>query len=140
MQHAAPLFEGKRDFAALATQETRTTLREVYLCHLEAQGRDLTLTVAADGFLRGMVRATVGTLLEVGAGKLNAHDAIPDLLSQRTGQKLGRTSPRMGCTFSRRGTRRGRRKFRGRLLNTSYIKFDCFFLTFVLSSEHDPRD
>jgi len=32
---AAPVFEGERDYAALATKETRSTVRDVYLCRLE---------------------------------------------------------------------------------------------------------
>ena len=90
MQKAAAFFEGSRDFAALATQETRGTLRTLYLCRLEVQGRDLTLHIAADGFLRNMVRTVVGTLLYVGEGKLEPHD-IPLILESKDRRRAGRT-------------------------------------------------
>ena len=117
MQQAAPLFEGKRDFAALATQETRTTLRTVYLCHLDVQGRDLTLTIAADGFLRGMVRATVGTLLEVGAGKLELTD-IPELLALRDRSKAGKNVAPHGLYFLEAGYEAWSGETRRRLLGS----------------------
>lgn len=102
MQEAAPHFEGTRDFAALATQEVRPTVRTVYLCRLEAAGPDLTLHVAADGFLRNMVRALAGTLLWVGAGKLSPAD-IPALLEQKDRRRMGPNVPPHGLYFAEAG-------------------------------------
>lgn len=102
MQRSAPLFEGAHDFAALATQETRTTVRTVYLSRLEASGPDLTLHVAADGFLRNMVRAVVGTLLYVGEGKL-APEAVPALLASRDRRRAGPNAPPHGLYFAEAG-------------------------------------
>lgn len=102
MRRAAPLFEGKRDFATLATQETRTTERQVFLCRLEARGGKLTLHVAADGFLRGMVRALVGTLLWVGEGKLEPDD-IPALLTSRRRCQAGKNVAPHGLYFAEAG-------------------------------------
>ena len=98
MQRAAPLFEGSRDFAALATQETRNTERTVYRCRLGRSGRDLTLHIAADGFLRGMVRATLGTLLRVGSGKLSPAD-IPAILESKDRRRAGENVPPHGLYF-----------------------------------------
>ncbi len=102
MLRAAPLFEGRRDFAALATQEERGTEREVYLCRLERAGQDLTLHVAADGFLRGMVRGIVGTLLHVGEGKLEPED-IPELLEARDRRNFGPNAPAHALYFAEAG-------------------------------------
>jgi tRNA pseudouridine38-40 synthase len=41
--------------------------------------------ITADRFLRNMVRATVGTLLEVGAGKLSASDVTEILAAKDRG-------------------------------------------------------
>ena len=117
MQQAAPLFEGRRDFAALATQETRTTLRTVHLCHLDVQGRNLTLTIAADGFLRGMVRATVGTLLEVGAGKLKPAD-VTELLDSKERSRAGKNVSPHGLYFLEAGYEAWSEEVRKRLLST----------------------
>ncbi len=102
MQTAAPHFEGTRDFAALATQETRPTVRTVFLCRLAAHEADLTLHVAADGFLRNMVRALVGTLLGVGEGKVSP-SAIPALLDTKDRRRLGPNVPPHGLYFAEAG-------------------------------------
>lgn len=102
MHRTAPYFEGKHDFAALATQETRSTVRTVYQCQLKQQGRDLTLHIAADGFLRNMVRAVVGTLLNVGTGKLEPA-AIPSILASRDRNRAGENVPACGLYFAEAG-------------------------------------
>lgn len=99
---AASLFEGAHDFAALATQETRTTERTVYLCQLTRYDRDITLHVAANGFLRGMVRAMVGTLLEVAHGKRQP-TSIPELLASRDRAQAGHNAPAHGLYFVEAG-------------------------------------
>ncbi len=102
MQKAAPLFEGAHDFAALATQETRGTVRTLHMCRLGAQGLDLTLHVVGDGFLRNMVRAIVGTLLYVGEGKLTPED-VPEILASRDRQRAGPNVPPHGLYFAEAG-------------------------------------
>lgn len=102
MRRAAPLFEGRHDFAALATQETRGTVRTVLCCRLDALGRDLTLHVAADGFLRNMVRGAVGTLLYVGEGKLTPED-IPHILASKDRRRAGPNVPPHGLYFAEAG-------------------------------------
>jgi tRNA pseudouridine38-40 synthase len=74
MQEAAAAFVGRHDFASFATQETRTTVRTLHLCELRVEAGELRLHVAADGFLRHMVRTLVGTLLWVGKGKMRASE------------------------------------------------------------------
>ena len=107
MHAAAPHFEGTHDFAALATQETRPTVRTVFLCRLVVSGPALTLHVAADGFLRNMVRALVGTLLWVGEGKLTPAD-IPALLAAKEPPQNGaERSRRTASTLPKRGTNLG---------------------------------
>jgi tRNA pseudouridine38-40 synthase len=98
MQEAARFFEGKHDFASLATQEIRETIRTVYLCKLEVNGREMNLHIVADGFLRNMVRAVVGTLLEVGEGKRTSNDIKRILESKDRGQ-AGQNVPPHGLYF-----------------------------------------
>jgi len=74
MQKASAQLLGRHDFAAFATQESRTTTRTVLLAELREEAGELRLHIAADGFLRNMVRTIVGTLLWVGVGKLAADD------------------------------------------------------------------
>lgn len=102
MMQAASMFEGKHDFSALATQETRTTVRTVYECRLFCSGRDLFLHISADGFLRNMVRATVGTLIDVGAAKLKASD-IPEILASKNRNRAGKNVLPHGLYFKKAG-------------------------------------
>ena len=102
MRAAASLFVGRHDFAALATRETRSTEREVYLCELRSERGELRLHVAADGFLRSMVRTLVGTLLSVGKGALQPGD-VTAVLASRDRARAGRNVPPHGLYFVEAG-------------------------------------
>jgi tRNA pseudouridine38-40 synthase len=93
MREAAAAVVGRHDFAAFASRETRSTVRTVYLCELRGEGPELHLHVAADGFLRTMVRTLVGTLLWVGKGRLSPAD-FADVLR---GRDRGRAGPTVGA-------------------------------------------
>ena len=73
-----------------------------FLCRLVVSGPALTLHVAADGFLRNMVRALVGTLLWVGEGKLTPA-AIPALLAAKDRRRMGPNVPPHGLYFAEAG-------------------------------------
>jgi tRNA pseudouridine38-40 synthase len=102
MRRAATAFCGEHDFAALATRETRATRRTVHLCELRAERGELRLHVAADGFLRSMVRTLVGTLLAVGKGRM-APEAIPVVLESGDRNRAGRNVPPQGLYFVEAG-------------------------------------
>lgn len=102
MVDAAPHFAGRRDFTSLATQETRSRERTVHLCELREEEGELRLHVAADGFLRGMVRAIAGTLLRVGHGALRP-EGVADLLAARDRTRAGRNVPPHGLYFAHAG-------------------------------------
>lgn len=88
MQEAAAAVVGTHDFSSFATQETRSRTRTVHLCDLREEGTELRLHIAADGFLRNMVRTVVGTLLWIGKGKLAAGD-MPDVIAARDRARAG---------------------------------------------------
>jgi tRNA pseudouridine38-40 synthase len=71
-RRAAALLEGRHDFRAFARSggSQRQTWRRVFVAALAEHGPDLTFRIVGDGFLRGMVRALVGSLLWVADGKL----------------------------------------------------------------------
>ncbi|MBI1265855.1 MAG: tRNA pseudouridine(38-40) synthase TruA [Cryomorphaceae bacterium] len=60
------------DFAAFCKSggNNKTTLCDVRTAKWEQEGSRLVFTITADRFLRNMVRSVVGTLLDVGRGKI----------------------------------------------------------------------
>jgi tRNA pseudouridine38-40 synthase len=102
MQAAAAHVVGPHDFSSFATQETRTRERTVHLCELREEGSELRLHIAADGFLRNMVRTVVGTLLWVGNGRLAAAD-IPALIAARDRSRAGPNVAPHGLYFAEAG-------------------------------------
>jgi len=102
MVRAAPRFEGRHDFSSLATQETRSRVRTVHLCEVRPELGELRLHVAADGFLRGMVRAIAGTLLRLGR-RGQPPDAVDDVLAARDRRRAGPASPPHALYFAEAG-------------------------------------
>ncbi len=70
MRKAAALFEREADFSAFASNRELHPVRTVLRSRLRRKGDEIVYTVTADGFLRYMVRTIVGTLLEVGRGRI----------------------------------------------------------------------
>ena len=95
MNRAAALLCGTRDFSSFEKKgsDNRTSICTVKEARWESlPGGRLIFTVTADRFLRNMVRAMVGTLLEVGRGRIGA-DSIPDLLEAADRGRAGQSVP-----------------------------------------------
>jgi tRNA pseudouridine38-40 synthase len=77
MGAAAAALVGRRDFApfSLTGSDPGTTVRTLARLDVEEQGTLLVITAVGDGFLRGMVRRLVGTLRDVGRGRIRPEDA-----------------------------------------------------------------
>jgi tRNA pseudouridine38-40 synthase len=112
MQAAADLLLGEQDFAAFARelQPGEPTMREVIRCQVDRYRAFVLLRVEANAFLRGMVRALTGTLLEVGTGK-RALETLPELLASRDRRLAGPSAPPQGLCLVK--VRYGQRKHRG---------------------------
>ncbi len=102
MQSAAALLAGRHDFAAfrVAGTATASTICTLRAARLERR-RDLVIvTVAADRFLRQMVRRIIGTLLAVGRGTLTA-DAVAAILEGLDNRRAGPAAPAHGLYLVR---------------------------------------
>jgi tRNA pseudouridine38-40 synthase len=109
MRIAASRYVGPHDFAAFAAStgsedddKERSTVREIYSSELvrSEDGEELVYNVRGRSFLRYMVRKMVGTLLEVGRGKLTPDDILR-LYQLRDRSKSGPTVPPQGlCMVS----------------------------------------
>ena len=73
---AAELIMGYRDFSAFSKRNTqvKSFACEIMESSWERGGGGLIYTVRANRFLRGMVRGLVGTMLQVGRGKLGLEE------------------------------------------------------------------
>ena len=104
MMEAAERFKGTHDFASFAAStgseeddQERSTEREIYASELvrAPAGEELVFTVKGRSFLRYMVRKMVGTLLDIGRGKLVPED-IERLYLIKDRAKSGPTVPPQG--------------------------------------------
>jgi len=73
MNKAARVLFNSEDFTSFSRLHTDVKTNNCKILHAEwmMEKKQLIFTIQADRFLRNMVRAIVGTLLEVGKGKLN---------------------------------------------------------------------
>lgn len=100
MTRAAAYLPGRHDFSAFALaggshgQPFRTIRSAVWT---EA-GEEIVLSVTGDGFLRGMVRALVGTLIDVGLGRREP-ESLAELLQGRPRSEAGPTAPARGLVL-----------------------------------------
>lgn len=101
MQEASVFLEGKHNFQAFAAAggSSKTFERILYVCRIQPDGRHLRLICVGNGFLYHMVRIIVGTLLEVGQGKLPA-ETLPDIIASRERKRAGETAPAHGLTLT----------------------------------------
>jgi tRNA pseudouridine38-40 synthase len=104
MREAAAALVGTHDFAAFqsAGTETSSTVRTIARSELvdSGVGALITYEVTGDGFLRHMVRAIVGTLVEIGRG-WRSRDSMAQLLNGGTRADAGATAPPHGLFLVR---------------------------------------
>src|SRR4029077_16202198 len=107
MRDAAARFVGVHDFTSFAAStgseedaKERSSEREIYSTELvrSPDNEELVFTVRGRSFLRYMVRKMVGTLLDVGRGKLTPGD-INRLFELRDRSKSGPTVPPHGLVM-----------------------------------------
>lgn len=94
MNKAAARLLEYSDFTSFSKVHTdvRTFICKVMQAHWERKDSELIFTIQADRFLRNMVRAVVGSLLEVGKGKINDEDFCR-IIEARDRCKAGTSMP-----------------------------------------------
>jgi tRNA pseudouridine38-40 synthase len=102
MRLATGSLVGRHDFSsfALAGGSHRQPFRRISSAIWEEQGAALHFRIRGEGFLRGMVRSLVGTLLEVGTGRRTSDDFCR-LLIGGTRNAAGPTAPPHGLILER---------------------------------------
>jgi len=101
MREAANDLFGTHDFAAFQAVggTTKTTVRTLTHVDLQKKAERLTLTVQGNAFLYNMVRIIVGTLLEIGKGKLDVH-CFTKAFETKNRRDLGPTAPACGLELT----------------------------------------
>lgn len=97
MQQAAKHLIGKHDFTSLCSSKTMIVdkVRTIYDVKVWEEKGFRYAEVTGSGFLYNMVRIIVGTLHDVGTGKIQSED-IPQILEARDRREAGSTFPPEG--------------------------------------------
>jgi tRNA pseudouridine38-40 synthase len=100
MARAAAALPGRHDFSAfaLAGGSHGQPFRRIVSALWEERGDEWTFRVVGEGFLRGMVRALVGTLVEVGTGR-RTPESFAGLLAGAPRSAAGPTAPAHGLVL-----------------------------------------
>src|SRR5262245_8915816 len=104
MGAAARMIEGRHDFAAFQSvgRDPAHTERTVFSSLVQrSEDRDeIAYEITGDGFLRHMVRAIVGSLVEIGRGG-RPPEWIREVIASRDRSLAGRTAPSAGLCLVR---------------------------------------
>jgi tRNA pseudouridine38-40 synthase len=98
MRKATRRLVGEHDFSSFRSvgSSTRTTVRRVIRAEWKRRQDDLIrFEIEANGFLKQMVRSIVGTLVEVGKGRIDAAE-FRKILDSKDRRKAGPTAPAQG--------------------------------------------
>jgi tRNA pseudouridine38-40 synthase len=104
MQAAADRLLGTRDFASFLGHKSqepagRTTIRTIERADWWQDGPMIGFEITANAFLRHMVRGIVGTLIEVGRGRLEPAQ-FETILEAGDRRRAGPTAPPQGLVFT----------------------------------------
>jgi len=97
LEEAARMLVGEHDFAAFQASGSavRTTRRRVEEACWRREGDMFLFRITATGFLRGMVRSLVGTMVQIGLKKRPVSD-LAELLARPDRTRVGPTAPPQG--------------------------------------------
>ena len=102
MNKAASYLYNYTDFTSFSKLHTQTTTNncDIQFAKFELVNNKLVFTITADRFLRNMVRAIVGTFVEIGKGKLVPED-INKIIEAKDRGKAGFSVPAQGLFLER---------------------------------------
>ncbi len=101
MERAGAVLVGRHDFRALGGPVGRHDVRTVHWIRVRRAGSAVTIDIAADAFLRQMVRAIAAALIRVGRGASTAED-VAAALGRASGRSFdGEVAPAKGLCLRR---------------------------------------
>lgn len=102
MNAAAKILMEHNDFECFSKVHTAVKhfRCEIKSAHWEQKDGELQFHITANRFLRGMVRAIVGTLVSIGLGQMEPED-MHQIIESRDRKKAGKSAPASGLFLSR---------------------------------------
>lgn len=100
MKQGASYLVGKHDFKAFCANKRykKSTVRTLYSIDIVEQNGEVFFYFCGSGFLYNMVRILVGTLMDVGEGKIQPEKLL-DILHSKKRENAGITVPACGLTL-----------------------------------------
>lgn len=97
MKNACNLLSEYTDFTSFCKMHSnvKTNTCKIYHASWEEEGTMMVFTIKADRFLRNMVRAIVGTMVEIGLGKKDLNDFVSIILAKDR-SRAGKSAPAKG--------------------------------------------
>ncbi|WP_292009474.1 tRNA pseudouridine(38-40) synthase TruA [Chryseobacterium sp.] len=97
MNEACKILFEYEDFTSFAKlkSDNKTNICKIFKAEWEQNGSELKFTVSANRFLRNMVRAIVGTMVEIGAGKIQPED-LRKVIEDKNRNAAGTSAPAQG--------------------------------------------
>jgi tRNA pseudouridine38-40 synthase len=97
MKAACKYIIGEKDFNSFMSIDGKvnSTVRHIMSLDIEKANDIISIRITADGFLYNMVRIIVGTLINIGNGKIN-NDDIVKILESKNRLNAGDTAPAHG--------------------------------------------
>lgn len=101
MNKACDMLIGKKDFKAFSRMNDLTNhICDLTYAKFEEEGDLIKFTITANRFLRNMVRAIMGTMLNIGYGKTQIDD-FPEIIASGLRSKAGKSVPASGLYLSK---------------------------------------
>ncbi len=99
---AIEILQGTHDFLGFSSvkKTKKSTVRTIHSIIYQSEGPLLSFVFTGDGFLHNMVRILMGTLVEVGHGKMTP-DEVKKVLQYKIRSEAGITCPPHGLFLSR---------------------------------------
>ena len=102
MNKACKLLLGEQDFTSFckANADNHTSLCTIYNAEWKEDDQRLVFSITANRFLRNMVRAIVGTMLEIGQNRIEAQD-LNGIIASKDRTNAGRSVPAQGLYLTK---------------------------------------
>lgn len=102
MNNAAGLLLKHEDFESFSKVKTDANSFLCNITHAQwvEEGNNISFFISANRFLRGMVRAIVGTLLDVGTGKITVQE-FEEIINKKNRSEAGRSVPPGGLYLTK---------------------------------------